>query len=263
MTVPPLRSIGQTGLLLPPLGFGAFKIGRNTGTKYATPYPLPTIDDVRTLLTGVLACGCRYLDTAPAYGLSEERIGAVLGTHHPDVVLSTKVGETFADGVSTFDFSRTGVERSLERSRERLQRAVLDIVLIHSNGDDTTILTETAVVSVLKTWRESGRIRAIGLSGKTPPGAAAALDWADVVMVEYHQRDESHAVVMDQAAQQGVAVLVKKGLASGVLSPTEGVRFVLAHPAVTSVVVGGLNLSHFQTNWTTALSTRSPQAHTS
>lgn len=256
-TALPLRPIGQTGVLVPPLGFGAFKIGRNEGIKYPTPYDLPSLAEVQELLNGVEDLGCRYFDTAPAYGLSEERIGAVYGPQSQRLVLSTKVGETFADGRSQFDFSRTGVEYSLQRSRERLQREVLDLVFIHSSGDDLDILRETDVVAVLKEQRERGTIRAIGLSGKTPAGAQMALDWADAIMVEFHQRDTSHAQVITAAGQRGVAVLVKKGLASGHLSPAEAIRFVLSQPEVTALVVGGLNLQHFATNWQTALHCRS------
>lgn len=258
----PLRAVGQTGLQLPPLGFGAFKIGRNQGIKYPTPYDLPDLDTVRTLLEGIRALGCHYFDTAPAYGLSEDRLGTLLPADNPSedpaVVISTKVGETFQDGHSTYDFSRAAVERSLHSSRERLQRDVLDLVCIHAHQDDVSILHETDVVAVLQEWRERGTIRAIGFSGKTPAAAIDALEWADALMIEYHLRDTSHATVLDLALARGVAVLVKKALASGTLPAEAALRFVLAHPAVTSVVVGGLSLSNFQANWNLALGSREP-----
>ncbi len=252
----PRRRIGRTTLQVPPLGFGAFKIGRNQGIKYATPYELPHQEAVQALLDGVLDLGCDYIDTAPAYGSSEARIGETLGRRR-DFVLSTKVGENFADGRSTYDYSRAAVAASLRRSCERLQREVLDLVFIHSNGQDLQILKETDVVAVLQEWRDRGAIRAIGMSGKTPEGAQAALDWADAIMVEYHLRDESHAAVMAAAADRGVSVIVKKGLASGALSAAEAIRFVLANPAVTALVVGGLSLSHFAENWRSAIASRS------
>lgn len=269
------REIGTTGLRVPPLGFGAFKIGRNEGIKYPTGYELPDLPAVRELLQGILNLGCRYIDTAPAYGVSEERLGCLL----PDLlatltdrdavdrtavdhaaaplapcVISTKVGETFENGQSTYDYSRAAVLKSLERSRQRLQRDVLDLVFIHSHGADLEILQQTDVAAVLQAQREQGRIRAIGFSGKTPEGTAAALDWADAVMVEYHSADTSHAAVMDTAAERGTAVIVKKGLASGRLPAAAAIRFVLSHPAVTSLVVGGLSLTNFRTNWHTAMS---------
>lgn len=248
-----LRPLGRTGLMVPPLGFGAFKIGRNQGIKYPQPYDLPDDAAVSRLLNGVLDLGCTLIDTAPAYGLSEERIGRAIGRRRHEFVLSTKVGETFDEGQSSYDFSRTGLEASLHRSLTRLRTDVLDIVFIHSNGDDERILTETETVAVLHEWKARGAIRAIGLSGKTVAGAQQALEWADVLMVEYHLDDTSHAAVMETAAKQNVGVFVKKGMASGRLPPADAIRFVLNHSAVSSLILGGLNLAHFQANWQTAV----------
>ncbi|MFO0917407.1 MAG: aldo/keto reductase [Planctomycetaceae bacterium] len=256
----PRTPIGDTGLSLPPLGFGAFKIGRNEGIKYPSGYDLPSDAEVDRLLNRVLDLGCTLIDTAPAYGISEERIGRHLAGRRSEFVLSTKVGETFADGKSTYDFSETGVRRSLERSRARLQSDVLDIVLIHSPGNDREILETTPVVEVLCDYRDRGVIRAIGLSGKTVDGAQSALAWADVLMVEFHAEDSSHEAVIDEAARDRVAVIVKKGLGSGRLPPDRAIPFVLGQQGVTSLVVGSLNEAHFQSNWELALRCRRDSA---
>ena len=249
----PLRPLGSTGLHVPPLGFGAFKIGRNQGIKYPTGYALPDDAAVSRLLNGVLDLGCPLIDTAPAYGLSEERIGRAIGHRRREFVLSTKVGETFDEGMSRYDFTRAGVEHSLTRSLERLRTEVLDIVFIHSNGDDLAILSDTDVVPVLHEWKQRGAIRAIGLSGKTVAGARAAWEWADAIMVEYHLDDVSHAPAIAEAGAGNVGVFVKKGLASGRLPPADAIRFVCGTPGVTSLIVGGLNLDHFAANWRTAV----------
>ena len=99
-----MRDVGQTGLKVPPLGFGAFKIGRNEGVKYPTPYDLPDEAAVGRLLNSILDLGCTLIDTAPAYGLSEARIGQAIGHRRGEFVLSTKVGETFEDGQSNLRF---------------------------------------------------------------------------------------------------------------------------------------------------------------
>ena len=74
-----LRPLGTTGLAVSPIGFGAFKIGRNQKTKYAQHYDLPDQDTVDRLLHALLESGITLFDTAPAYGSSEERIGSFLG----------------------------------------------------------------------------------------------------------------------------------------------------------------------------------------
>jgi aryl-alcohol dehydrogenase-like predicted oxidoreductase len=246
------RPLGNTGFRVSPLGFGAFKIGRNEKVKYPQPYDLPGDDETDRLLNGILDAGISYIDTAPAYGISEERIGRFLSQRRSEFVLSTKVGETFANGESSYDFSAAAVRHSVERSRERLQSPVLDVVYIHSNGDDLRILHETDAVEVLRELKQAGTIRAIGFSGKTVEGARAALEWADVIMVEYHINDRSHELVIAEAAGRGIGVVVKKGLSAGRLPPADAVRFVLGNAGVSSLIVGGLNLDHIRANITVA-----------
>jgi len=245
---PSLRPLGRAGLTVSPLGYGAFKIGRNEGIKYPSEYDLPDEADVGRLLNGVLDLGINYIDTAPAYGVSEERIGHAIGKRRREFTLSTKVGETFENGRSSFDFSRDGIRASLERSLKRLHTEVLDVVFIHSDGDDLRILNETDAVATLQDTKQAGLVRAVGLSGKTVAGATAALDWADVLMVEYHLHNRSHEPVIAAAASRGVGVVVKKGLGSGHLAAAEAIPFVLGNPGVSCMVVGSLNVEHLRQN---------------
>ena len=242
------RRLGRSNIEVSPIGFGAFKIGRNTGVKYPQAYDLPDDDAVASLIDGLLDLGINYIDTAPAYGLSEERLGTVLSGRRGDLVLSTKVGETFENGRSTYDFSATGIRESVQRSLQRLRTETIDLVLIHSDGNDMRILAQTDAVPTLTALRDEGVIRAIGLSGKTVEGARAALSWADVVMVEYNDRDRTHAGLIAEAYERGVGVVVKKGLASGRLPAEQSIRFVLSTAGVSSLVVGSLNLDHIKEN---------------
>ena len=251
------RSLGQTGLSVSPIAFGAFKVGRNTGTKYRSGYELPDDKEAAKLLNGLLDLGIQTIDTAPSYGSSEKMIGRMIAHRRHEFVLSTKVGETFESGRSTYDFSDDAVRRSIHASLRRLRTDVLDIAMIHSDGHDLRVLKETDVVATLCSLRESGTVRAIGLSGKTVEGARAALSWADLIMVEYHLRDRSHEAVMAQANNTGVGVLVKKGLASGHLSPHEAIPFIFRNRSVASLVVGTLSLAHLRENMCLAEATLS------
>ncbi len=249
------RRLGRSGLEVSPIGLGAFKIGRNTGIKYAQGYALPGDDAVRALVHGAIDLGITYFDTAPAYGSSEERLGAAFAGVR-DVVISTKVGEAFDGGRSTYDFSDAAVRRSVERSRVRLRRDVIDLVFVHSSGDDGAVLG-SGVVETLQSLRAAGQARAIGFSGKSVEGARAALAWADAIMVEYHFDDRTHAPVIAEARAAGVGVVVKKGLASGRLDPAESIRFVLGTAGVGSLVIGSLSLEHLRANVNVATAARS------
>ncbi len=251
-----MRPLWRDGPRVTPVGFGAFKIGRNEGIKYPTAYDLPTPAEVERLLGGVLDLGINLIDTAPAYGLSEERIGAAVAHRRAEFVLSTKTGETFEAGESTHDFSAAATRESVHRSLRRLQTDVLDMVFVHSDGRDLEILNDTDIVPTLHDLRDEGLVRAIGFSGKTVEGAQTALAWADAIMVEHHARDTSHESVIAEAAARGIGVVVKKGLASGHLPASEAIPFVLGNDAVSTLVIGGLNLGHLYENLRIAASVR-------
>jgi len=230
------------------IGFGAFKIGRNEGIKYPSGYELPDMSAVERLLNGVLDCGISYIDTAPAYGLSEERIGQAIAHRRHECTISTKVGESFENGASTHDYSREAVQRCVERSLQRLGRGRLDLVFVHARRDDVHVLAQTDVVEALCGLRDQAVIAAIGLSGYTAAAFRASFEWADAIMLEYHPLDRTLEPVIAEAAQRRIAVVVKKPLASGRLKPAESFELILGNPGVTSVVVGSLDPAHMEEN---------------
>lgn len=242
------RKLGKTGLSVSPIGFGAFKIGRNEQIKYPQAYELPDRAAVDRLLNGLLDAGVNHIDTAPAYGLSEQRIGETIAHRRHEFLLSTKVGEIFENGRSRYEFSRAAIRQSVQQSLARLRVDAVDLLLIHAPADDLPVLNDTDAVDTLQRLKAEGLTRVIGFSGKSVSAARQAIDWADVLMVEYHSRDRSHQEVIGEAAAAGLGVIVKKGLASGHLSPAEAIRFVLETPGVGNLVIGGLNLDHFREN---------------
>jgi len=242
------RNLGRTGLSAGVIAFGAFKIGRNEQIKYPAGYDLPDEDAARRLLNAVLDLGIDLIDTAPAYGISEERIGRHLAHRRSEFVLSTKAGETFENGRSIYDFSRAALSASVRRSLARLRTDAVDFLFIHSDGDDLRILDRTDAVETFLELRRQGLARFIGLSAKTPEGARRSLQWADAVMLEYHPQNTAMEPVIAEAAAAGIAVFVKKPLASGRIAPAAAIPFLLKNPGVSTIVVGGLNIDHLRQN---------------
>lgn len=99
----PQRSLGSTGLSVSVLGLGTVKFGRNQKIKYPT-FELPTDEAICRLLEDAQGYGINLLDTAPAYGIAEERLGELLGTRRSEFIIITKCGEEFVNGESTYDF---------------------------------------------------------------------------------------------------------------------------------------------------------------
>ncbi len=239
----PLRGAARLQRQVTVLGWGAFKIGRNEGIKYPTAYDLPTDAQSTQLVHAVVDMGIGVVDTAPAYGLSEARLGASLGARRERVFLSTKVGETFEQGRSRFDFSEAGVCVSVQRSLEHLRTPRVDAAWVHSNGEDMAILRQGDAIRSLVRMKERGDVGCVGFSPKSLEGALACISHGqiDALMLELHPLDPSMLPAAERAADAGLAVFVKKPLASGRLDPAESIPWILGHAAVTCVVVGGLH----------------------
>lgn len=249
-----LRPLGSTGLQISPLGLGTVKFGRNQGVKYPQSFALPSDQEALALLDLAWDLGINLLDTAPAYGESEERLGRLLRQCRRDWVIVTKVGEEFHDGVSSFNFSAAAARASVERSLRRLGVETLDAVLIHSSGDDLAIL-EQEVLPTLRHLQRAGLIRAVGMSSKTVVGGLRAVECCDVVMVTYNLSQREELPVIRAAHTAGKGVLIKKGLLSGhldLLIRADPVRasmeLIYAEPGVSSIVVGTLNPAHLRAN---------------
>ncbi|MGD2054394.1 MAG: aldo/keto reductase, partial [Gammaproteobacteria bacterium] len=133
-----LRALGSTGIKVSPLGLGTVKIGRNEQVKYPQGFKIPDDEHVSGLLALARDLGINFIDTAPAYGTSEQRLGQLL-PERDNWVIMTKVGEIFENGQSRFDFSAQHTRQSVENSLKKLRREMIDVVLVHSDGNDMNI----------------------------------------------------------------------------------------------------------------------------
>lgn len=243
-----LEPLGATGLNTAKLSLGTVKLGRDQGVKYPTPVKIPSDREALELLAKARALGINMLDTAPAYGYSEERLGNLLSGERHDWLICTKVGEEFADGVSRHDFTPEHCAFSVERSLKRLQTDYLDIVLIHSDGNDLAILDEYGTLDALLQLKDAGKIRAAGISYKSLAGGERALAMgADVIMATLNREHTEDCDLIARAAAQGCGVLIKKALISG-HGKAEDLRFVAAQPGVHSIVVGTTSPVHLEEN---------------
>lgn len=245
------RRIAKSGIDVSIIGLGTVKFGRNQGVKYPHAFKLPTDQEARTLLGCARDLGINLLDTAPAYGMSEERLGKFLKGERHDWVIASKAGESFHDGESQFDFSKEAIRYSVERSLKRLQTDYLDILLIHSNGDDEHIIHHHDVFATLATLKKEGKIRSYGMSTKTVEGGLLTLQHADIAMVSYRPDYQDEIEVIHYANQNEKSILIKKALASGHLNtqpPQEALAQIANLDGVTSIVVGTLNPEHLKQN---------------
>ena len=247
-----LRPLGSTGIMVSPIGLGTVKFGRNEQVKYPKPFDLPEDYEISNLLALASDLGINLLDTAPAYGSSQSRLGRLLPGPRDRWVVVSKVGEFFEDGQSRFDFSFETTIQVVEHSLRTLNMDYLDIVLIHSDGDDMRILEQGGALDALRELKQRGLIRAHGMSSKTPEGGLRTVQEMDVVMATCNPDHSDDLPVLEAAAAANKGVLIKKGLQSGHVGGPDGVarsmEYVFSQPGVSSMIVGTINPNHLQDN---------------
>jgi aryl-alcohol dehydrogenase-like predicted oxidoreductase len=247
------RQLGTTGLKTFPLGLGTVKIGRNRDLKYPRAFELPDDRQVADLLAAALDEGISFIDTAPAYGLSEERLGSFVSEHRDQILLCTKAGEDYGPEGSSFDFSAAALERSVDRSLTRLQTDHLDLLLLHSDGRDEEILNHTDALEGLRRIKTAGKARAVGLSAKTAAGIRLAAAELDAVMAPFGpgQRELESELVAARAG--GCATLAIKVLGQGhavvdaSIDPVQSaLDLVLQTQGIDLAVIGTVNSDHLR-----------------
>lgn len=148
------RRAGNSGLVLSRLGLGTMTWGRDTDE-------IEAADQCRAFLDA----GGNFLDTAATYGDgdSERVIGGLIGTlfQRDEVIIATKAGINFSDGVRKVDASRHSLIADLDRSLSRLGTDYVDVWQVH-NWDELTPLDDT--LSALDYAYTTGRARYVGIS---------------------------------------------------------------------------------------------------
>ena len=238
------RQLGCSGLSISPIGLGTTKLGRNTDVKYPTSFALPSSEQIAALLESAAQLGVNLIDTAPAYGESEERLGSFVKTHRDQIVLCTKCGEQYVEGRSIYNFSRSAVIASAEESLRHLRTDYIDLLLLHSDGHDVEILTQTDALEGLAQLKQSGKIRAAGISAKTEAGILEAARTLDVVMAPFSQKESTLAADLANAHDRGIGVLAIKGLFSGHLEPRDAIEYVMRQEFIDALIVGTINPTH-------------------
>ena len=219
-------------ILVSPIGIGAVKFGRTQALKYpTTPTTLASDEQLTTLLQTANELNVNLIDTAPAYGQSEQRIGQLMHKHNwfgnrDQWVIGTKFGEQFTEtpdgqGKSTHNFNPESVIPSLKQSLTNLKTTHTEYTLIHANENDLHILTHQGTLQALADARAQGLTKAIGISTKTVQAALEAIrQGADLLMLTINQSEQQDAQAAAAAHAAGVGILIKKALQSGhALSP--------------------------------------------
>ncbi|HEU5025483.1 MAG TPA: aldo/keto reductase [Spirillospora sp.] len=147
------RTLGRTGIKVSPYALGALMFATSVGN--------PDPGDSARIIHKALDAGINLIDTADAYGDSEEVVGKALKGRRDNVVLATKVSRPMGDDPNQQGASRRWLMTAVENSLRRLRTDHIDLYQIH-RPDPTTDIEET--LSALSDLVRSGKVRAIGTS---------------------------------------------------------------------------------------------------
>jgi D-threo-aldose 1-dehydrogenase len=251
--------LGRSDVSVSELAFGAAAIG-NLFTAVRE-------EEAQAAIDAAWESGVRYFDTAPHYGLglSERRLGTALG-HRPreQFTVSTKVGRLLrpkdapvgndlADGFDVpdthervWDFSASGVRRSIEESLVRLGLDRIDIVYLHDPDDHEEQAFDGAYPE-LERMRAEGMVGAIGAGMNQTRMLDRFVRETDVDVVllagRYSLLDQSGLTsLLPAATRRGVSVVVGGVFNSGLLAdPKPSATFDYA-PAPAEVLERALRL---------------------
>jgi len=174
------RPLGQTGLQVPILSFGASSLGQE--------FRQVSLDEALRSVRVALDHGLNFIDTSPFYGrgMSEVLLGLALrDVPRERYLLGTKLGRYDANH---FDFSARRVVESIDVSLHRMGVEYLDIVLCHDIEfvEMQQVVDET--LPALRKIRDQGKVRFIGVSGYPMKIFKFVLEQTDLdVVLSYNQ----------------------------------------------------------------------------
>jgi len=215
------RPLGQTGLPVSEIGYGAWGIG---GSGWIGAQE----DESVRALHRAIELGVNFIDTARGYGESERIVGAVVREHRGDpLYVATKVppknrvwpAPAGVDPAATFpgDHIRSSLEKSLRASGLE----AFDLLQFHVWSDEW--MGRGDWLETIEDLKREGKIRFFGVSinDYQPDNAldlvrSGHVDAVQVIYNAFHQAPEEH--LLPACAEHGVGVIVRVALDEGGLT---------------------------------------------
>ncbi|MGF1451154.1 MAG: aldo/keto reductase [Opitutales bacterium] len=196
------------------IGLGTWGLG---GVYYGEVSDSQGEATVRAYLDG----GGRHIDTAYSYHKSELVIGQAIRDYpRESFFLSSK---TYAGSFGLGDLPK--IREHVEISLRDLGTDYLDCYLIHGTPRDPEHLDR--LIDAFAELREAGKIRSIGASIKGPGIDDTSLDTAmaaaqngglDLIQLSFSVARQKHAAAIETARRNGVVVIARWILESGMLT---------------------------------------------
>ncbi len=206
------RPLGSTGYTTSEIGLGTWQLGADWGDR-------PDEKKAFAILETAVESGVNLFDTADVYGdgRSEQLIGKYLKETGHDVFVATKFGR--GGGVYPNGYSLESMRNAVTDSLQRLGRERLDLLQLHCIP--TEWMQGGEVWDWLRELQSQGLIHHFGASVESVEEGLLCMERAgcatlQVILNAFTQRPARD--LLPRAAAEGVGVLVRVPLASGLLT---------------------------------------------
>jgi uncharacterized protein len=262
-----LRAIGNTGIMVSPICFGAPRTNEESLIKYA------------------LEKGMNFIDTGRAYGNgnNEQLVGRAIKGKREKVVIQSKIrlekNELLSKGKGKkgAEEIRYALSSKLEASLKALNTSFIDVLLIHDAAEES-LLFHPETMKFFDEMKKSGIIKAHGFSTHNDKMNLAERNnselFYNVVMMpfnhkgsfvhsvtgQYSEWDQNRLIsILTEAGNKGIGVIAMKTCSGGKYSPSadiepgfkEAVLWVLQHKFISSVAIAMANFEQVDehTSW--------------
>lgn len=216
--------LGKTGLKPSVISFGGIPIQRDTK------------ENAVELIDVLEKAGVNYLDTAKAYGSSEEYIGNALRGRREKFYLASKAMPR--------DYA--GMKRDIEDSLAKFQTDYIDLYQVHNCpvDDFEKVFAEEGAYKALLEAREAGRIRHIGVTAHHVEDLELVLekytDKFETIMFPFNIVEDQGAELLGKLKAAGLGTIAMKPFAGGNLEdPDLALRYIL-HSGIIDIAIPGM-----------------------
>jgi len=264
---PELRGIGDTGIMVSPICFGAPRTNEESLIKYA------------------LEKGINFIDTGRAYGNgnNEKLVGRAITGIRSKVVIQSKIRleenelPSKGKGRKGADEIKDALSSKLEASMNALNTDYIDVLLYHDALDEN-LLFHPETMRFFAEMKKSGAIKTHGFSTHNDymnlPERNNSEVFYDVIMVpfnpkgsfvhsvngRYSEWDQKKLIsILTEAGNKGIGVIAMKTCSGGKYSPSadiepsfkEAVLWVLQHKFISSAAIAMANFEQVDehTSW--------------
>ena len=207
------RTLGRTGIQVSPYALGALMFATSMGN---------APEDSARIIHKALDAGINFVDTADAYGDSEDVVGKALEGRRDDVVLATKFSRPIGQDPNQQDPNQQGASRrwivtAVENSLRRLRTEHIDLYQLH-RPDHRTDIEET--LSALTDLIRSGKVRAIGTS-QTPASDIVEAQWVAERrgLARFHTEQPAYSILNRGIEREVLPTIQRFGMGTLVWGP--------------------------------------------